>query len=77
VTNKILMVFASEECVSKALVDISRGDNKALAVIAPAPNTKVGQTIEMTVEFLLDSLRVKRDVQVDVTKRSRRSVRKT
>ena len=71
--NKILMAFANEECIKQAVIDISRKDGKAIAVVAPAPNTKVGQTIEMTVKFLLDSLRVKRDTQIAAAKRSRES----
>jgi len=77
VTNKIIMAFGDSEVLSEALKMISRRDGKALAVVAPAPNAKLGQTVEMTAEFLLDSLRVQRDTQIEATKRARKKKKET
>lgn len=71
-TNKIIMAFGDSEVLSEALEMISRRDGKALAVVAPAPNAKLGQTVEMTAKFLLDSLRVQRDTQIEAAKRARK-----
>ncbi len=76
-TNKIIMAFGDSEVLSEALKMISRRDGKALAVVAPAPNAKLGQTVEMTAEFLLDSLRVQRDTQIEATKRARKKKKET
>lgn len=71
-TNKILMAFGDEKVLDEALKAISRGDNRALAVVAPSPNPKMGQTVEMTAEFLLESIRTKRNVQIESLKEARK-----